>query len=156
MKTFDRRRILLAVLFTVTAVTYAVWRSNKSAGNDEPASAAPPTTIYRPQRPPFLVADTLRPPPAQIDILVGARPQTDLVPTMANYRKIGQGRCIAPLAPLGKKLTVRNVDTAQEMTCRNDGGDSPIDPVGVTINTEDFAKIGDLSDSPIHVTVSWT
>ena len=62
MNTFDRRRIVVATLFTlITLITlWVVGRSAPSSGATapDPAASRPPTTPYVPERPVFIGGDT--------------------------------------------------------------------------------------------------
>ena len=171
MDTFDRRRIGVAglVTFSVLALFWVASsgssNDNGSSGapcadcNDDAGNSAPSTTEYVPFPPLFVGGDEEVAPPDPISIATAPEPSANEVLTTTQFVRInddsGTPRCSTMLAPEGLILTVLNVDNGQSTTCTNTQGIDVPHGVGMVMDTEVFAKIGDLADAPLPVRVSW-
>lgn len=164
MNSGDRRRVAWASALTVVALP-AIWMlgvSDKSAspslgaaGAPRPEATAAPEVSYKPELPVFLDRqEQVAPPPAVIDIAVPPATSPNDTAARASYKRLGAGVCWSTLAPGGTHVTVTNVANRQSIACRSVVGALP-DGVDIIIDTDDFAKIGNLADSPIHVRISW-
>jgi hypothetical protein len=169
MNTYDRRRLVLASIFTVAALP-ALWIINRDdAGSAAPAvgaagvprvgaSQAPSTSAYTPDSPIFLDGPPSGADPAVVDIVIPPPPSATEARGRASFRRYADPTthsCTTALAPWGRTLTVTNTDNGQTTTCVNSLS-SPL-PAGVDIvlHTDDFALISDLADAPVPVHISW-
>lgn len=169
MNPYDRRRLVLASMFTVAALP-ALWVINRNdADSASPrvgaagvpqvgADTAPPTSSYTPDTPIFLDGPPSGVGPAVVDIVVPRGPTDQEATGRATFRRYADGSkrpCTTDLAPWGALLTVTNTNNGQTTTCVN-GLSTPL-PAGVdiVIHTELFATISDLADAPIPVRISW-
>jgi len=170
MNAFDRRRIAVVSLITVSVLALVwVFSSGSSSGNDAsgttcvgcPDSAgnsAPSTTEYQPHPPLFVGGDNEVTPLDPVTIATAPEPNANEFLTTAGfvrYSDITVRRCSTMLAPESALLTVTNVDNGQSTKCTNTQGIGVPPGIGMVIHTDIFAEIGDLSDSPLPVRVSW-
>ncbi len=156
MTNFDRRRILLASLLTVTALLAGAWWNSRSGAQSSTTKAAPSTTKYVPQLPIFLDdVGTVAPLSGKVAIVVGTLPKGLRAVTQATYRHLGSGSCMSNLAPAGTKVRVTAIDNGQAKTCTVLSGPITDKNIGIVLDTRDFAAIADLADSPIHVRLTW-
>lgn len=173
MITSDRRRVAAASLFTVVALP-ALWMLNResaatsgapsvgAAGVDMAAQVgdeqAPSTAPYEPDTPSFVggEADAVVA-PVVVDVAVPPPPDANEASGKASFRRLGAGsrQCSTLLAPDGSSLTVLNIDNGQSTTCTNTYGLSMPAGADVLLHTDVFSEIGDLTDSPLPVRVSW-
>lgn len=173
MITSDRRRVAVASLFTLVALP-ALWMLNResaansgapsvgAAGVDVAAQVgdeqAPSTAPYEPATPAFVGGESdASLPPAVVNVAVPPPPDANEAMGKASFRRLAPGsrQCSTQLAPDGATLTVLNVDNGQATTCTNSYG-LPMSPgADVLLHTDVFSEIGDLTDSPLSVRVSW-
>jgi hypothetical protein len=169
MNPYDRRRLVLASIFTVAALP-ALWAIDR---NDPHSAAprvgaagvalvgadnAPPTSAYTPDPPIFLDGPSSGAGPAVVDIVIPRGPSATEATGRASFRRFADGTtrpCTTSLAPWGKMLTVTNTNNGQTTTCVNSVS-TPL-PAGVdlVIHTDIFTSISDLADAPIPVRISW-
>jgi hypothetical protein len=172
MNAFDRRRVVVASVFTLVALP-ALWVFNResaatstspnvgAAGLDVGAGlhdTAPSTTAYEPSPPLFVGGDDAPNPPGLIDIAVPPAPgANDLLMKASYHRYIGAVGvpCTTLLAPDGAALTVTNVDNGQTAKCTNTLGLAVPAGAEIVLDTALFATIGDLADAPVPVRVRW-
>ena len=169
MNSYDRRRLVLASIFTVAALP-ALWIINRNdAGSAAPAlgaagvppvgaNQAPSTSTYTPDAPVFLNGPPSGADPAVVDIIIPPGPTSTEASGRASFRRYADPSkrpCTTALAPWGKTLTVTNTDNGQTTTCLNSIS-TPL-PVGVdlVLHTDVFALISDLADAPVPVRISW-
>ena len=170
MTVHDRRRLIVASLFTVAALP-ALWVFNResaaisgspnvgAAGVDLGlgANSAPSTTAYEPQPPLFVGGEGQPVRPGVVDIAVPPPAGGNETIAKASFRRYADGsrQCTTLLAPNGATLTVVNIDNGQATTCTNTLG--MVMPVGadIVLHTDVFGEIGDLADAPVPVHVSW-
>lgn len=171
MNAIDRRRVVVASVFTLVALP-ALWVLNRdsaaTSGSPNAAAAgvdvrvgddtAPTTTAYEPPPPLFVGGDEAPAPPGLIDVAVPPAPGANEVLAKASYHRYvgatGQP-CTTLLAPDGATLKVVNIDNGQTTTCTNTLGMGVPAGVDIVINTAQFTLIGDLADAPVPVRVSW-
>ena len=84
--------------------------------------------------------------------------QTDVITGTAAYSNLGYTEtavCYSIEAPIGRVVTVTNINNGRSITCTNVF--SLLVPNGVTVilHTTVFIKLADLIDSPIPVKISW-
>jgi hypothetical protein len=84
--------------------------------------------------------------------------ETDVITGTASYSNLGYTEtavCYSIEAPIGRVVTVTNINNGRSITCTNVF--SLLVPNGVTIilHTTVFIKLADLIDSPIPVKISW-
>ena len=84
--------------------------------------------------------------------------ETDVITGTAAYSNLGYTEtavCYSIEAPIGRVVTVTNINNGRSITCTNVF--SLLVPNGVTIilHTTVFIKLADLIDSPIPVKISW-
>ena len=167
MNAFDRRRVVVASVFTLVALP-ALWVFNResaatstspnvgAAGID--VDTAPSTTAYEPSPPLFVGGDDAPNPPGLINIAVPPAPgANDLLMRASYHRYLGAVGvpCTTLLAPDGATLTVINVDNGQTTKCTNTLGLAVPAGAGIVLDTALFATIGDLADAPVPVRVRW-
>lgn len=161
LSVFERRRI--AVL---TALTLIIMFTVRGFNNDTD-SAATTTVAIASTVPP--IDETEIPSPV---ILGGPAPlaptgsaaiaypatETDVITGTASYSNLGYTQtavCYSIEAPIGRTVTVTNINNGRSVTCLNVF--SLLVPNGVTVilHTSVFIKLADLIDSPIPVKISW-
>jgi len=160
MRTHDRRRVITASVFTVVALLALVFFDGEpdSANSGESRLTAPPTTKYVPEAPSFVGGDDEPAPPAVINIHVPPAPSATSFRGAASYHRYVETlvrACTVPLAPDGAPIKIVNINNGQETTCTN-SLTMPV-PTGIDllVHTDVFSEIGDVTDAPISVRVSW-
>jgi len=148
---------------TVVALP-AVWMMGTKGDDSHPAlgaAGAPPinaqtvtSETYQSPLPVFLNGRPLALPPAEIDVAVPPAGSANDKPGLASYRWIGRSTCWTAVAPHGTAITVTNVANRQSIRCASSAASTPAG-VDVVIDTNAFATIADLADSPIHVRITW-
>lgn len=170
MNSSDRRRVVLASVFTLVALP-ALWALNRdtsaagpnvgAAGMEIDSSSggtAPSTTAYQPDTPLFVGGDDTLVPPGVIDVNVPPAPGANEAIGKASFHRyagLGVAVCTTMSAPDGAKLTVTNLDNGQTTTCTNTLGMALPAGSDVVLNTAVYVLIGDLADAPIPVRLSW-
>jgi hypothetical protein len=172
MNTFDRRRVVLASVFTLVALP-ALWALSRdsaassgsptvgAAGVDVPAAGAgtePSTTAYLPEQPGFVGGDDDPSTPGVVKIAVPPAPGANEVLATASfhrYMSTSSAVCTTLLAPDGATLQVTNLDNGQTVTCANTLGMALPAGSDIVLNTAIFVSIGDLADAPVPVRVRW-
>ena len=171
MNTFDRRRVAVASLITVSVLAlFWVFSSGSSNGDkssaascapdcaDDAGNSAPSTTAYVPFPPLFVGGEDDAALPDPISIATAPEPNPNEIVTTTQFVRINDlttRRCSTMLAPEGALLTVLNVDNGQATTCTNTQGIDVPPGVDMVMGTDAFALIGDLADAPLPVRVSW-
>jgi hypothetical protein len=157
----DRRRTRLALLVTLAAIP-ALWFATRSNSDASPAASGasepPPTTQYEPDLPSFIDSRPPVVPPAVVDVLTPPAPTGQEVKGRANYRRFtatSGNVCSTALAPAEIEITVYNVDNGRTVTCRNIGGVTMPAATDIVIDTTLFSDLGDLTDAPLSVRISW-
>lgn len=163
MEPTDRRRIGLATVLTVVALP-AIWMLGAKGDDAHPAlgaagapqiqSQAATSDTYQSPLPVFLNGKPLALPPSQVDVAVPPAGSANDKPGTASYRWIGRSTCWSALAPSGTVVTVTNVANRQSIRCTSSAATTPAG-VDIVLDTNAFATIADLADSPIHVRVTW-
>jgi len=169
MNPYDRRRLVLASIFTVAALP-ALWIINRDdAGSAAPAlgaagvpqagaNQAPSTSAYTPNEPIFLDGPPSGADPAVVDIVIPPAPSATEARGRATFRRYPDATshpCTTALAPWGKLLTVTNTNNGQSTTCLNSVSNPLPAGVDIVLHTDDFALISDLADAPVPVHISW-
>ncbi|CAB4363516.1 unannotated protein [freshwater metagenome] len=159
----DRRRVVIASLFTAVALP-ALWffssdSANKNGGSNGSRATAPPSTKYEPG-PPLFVGGTDTPKrPTLIDVAVPSTLPANSMRAQASFHRYPDTLtrpCSVLQAPDGAVVTVTNIDNGQSTTCTNTLTLATLpDGIGVLLHTEIFAEIGNVTDAPIPVRVSW-
>jgi hypothetical protein len=169
MNPYDRRRLVLASIFTVAAFP-ALWVINR---NDAESAApklgaagvpqvgtdtAPPTSTYTPDPPIFLNGPSPGAGPAVVDIVIPRAPTATEASGRASFRRYADPArrpCSTALAPWGVTLTVTNTNNGQTTTCVNSISTPLPAGVDIVIHTDIFTSISDLADAPVPVRISW-
>jgi hypothetical protein len=169
MNSYDRRRLMLASIFTVAALP-ALWVINRDdAGSAAPAigaagvpqvgaNEAPSTSVYTPDPPIFLNGPASGADPAVVDIIIPPGPTATEAKGRASFRRYADPSrkpCTTSLAPWGTTLTVTNTDNGQTTTCVNSTSTALPAGVDIVLHTDVFALISDLADAPVPVLISW-
>jgi hypothetical protein len=169
MNSYDRRRLVLASIFTVAALP-ALWIINRNdAGSAAPplgaagvpqvgANQAPSTSVYTPDPPIFLNGPASGADPAVVDIIIPPGPSSTEAKGRASFRRYADPAkrpCTTALAPWGRTLTVTNTDNGQTTTCLNSISTSLPAGVDIVLHTDVFTLISDLADAPVPVRISW-
>ncbi|HNJ98406.1 MAG TPA: hypothetical protein PLV13_09790 [Ilumatobacteraceae bacterium] len=165
----ERRRVILASVVTAVAIP-TLWIVN---GNDSDAKTAeggttiptaPPTDPYQPATPVFVGNDGQTVDQGGVvSVAVAAGPTANSIKGKASYYRYPatlDRPCTAPAAPDGATLTIINVDNGQSTTCTNIVTDVMTSRalqlrVDIIMHTTVFSEIGDVTDSPIDVRVTW-
>ena len=182
MNDFDRRRFAFAALITVSVLALLwVFGGDSKGGEDSSATtcvgcpvedlsgnSAPSTTEYEPFPPLFVGGDNDPTPADPVSIATAPPPNANEILTTTQFVRFNDAtdaegnrvanpvpRCSTMLAPEGVVLTVLNVDNGQTTTCTNTQGIDVPAGVGMVMDTDVFATIGDLVDAPLPVRVSW-
>src|SRR5258706_14020720 len=115
MNPYDRRRLVLASIFTVAALP-ALWVINRNAADSAApkigaagvprvgTDTAPPTSSYTPDPPIFLDGPSAGAGPAGVDILIPPGPAATEATGHARFPRYAHPRkrpCAPPLAPGG-------------------------------------------------------
>jgi hypothetical protein len=169
MNPYDRRRLVLASIFTVAALP-ALWVINR---NDADSAApkvgaagvvrvgtdtAPPTSSYTPDPPIFLDGPSNGAGPAVVDIVIPRGPTATEATGHATFRRYADPSrrpCTTSLAPWGSTLTVTNTNNGQTTTCVNSISTPLPAGIDIVIHTDIFTSISDLADAPVPVRISW-
>ena len=168
MNSFDRRRVVVACVLTLVALS-ALWvfghnSAESSSPNGNTADTkigfdtVPATTAYQPSPPLFIGGDSTPNAPAVINIAVPPAPGANETLAKATYHRylgIVGTACTTALAPDGAELNITNLDNGQRVTCLNTAGVTIPAGADVIIDTALFVLIGDLADAPLSVRVSW-
>lgn len=169
MNTVDRRRITIATLLTLTVVAL-IWvfsatsndpnsPASPCVGCDDAAGASPPSTTEYVPSPPLFVGGEDDPTPVEpVAIATAPEPNPFEVVTTAQFQRFNDitvRRCSTMLAPEGALLRVTNIDNGQWTTCTNTQGVEVPPGVGMILHTDVFAEIGDFTDAPLPVRVTW-
>lgn len=172
MNTIDRRRLVVACVFTLVALP-ALWALGRdtaassgspnvgAAGLDVPdaaADTAPSTTEYLPETPLFVGGDSQPVTPGVVNVAVPPAPGDNEARAEASFHRfagLGAAVCTTLLAPEGEVLTVTNLDNGQSTTCTNTLGMQM--PAGSTMvmNTAVYILIADLAEAPVPVRINW-
>jgi hypothetical protein len=170
MNTIDRRRIALASALTLAAIPALLVLDAKSNEHPGTVSAdserlgvegddtAPQTSAYEPGTPMFVGGEDEPTPPGVIDVAVPPAPGANEELVKASYSRYEGATgsvCTATFAPQGATLTVTNIDNGQSTRCVNTYGKRPPSGADMVLDTDVYTEIGDLSDAPIPVRVSW-
>jgi hypothetical protein len=173
MNTFDRRRVVVASVFTLVALPalWALSRDSAATSGAPTVGAAgvdvaskgdgtePSTTAYQPRPPGFVGGDDVSPSlPGVIQVAVPTAPGADQVLATASYHRFMTSTaavCTTLLAPDGATLTVTNLDNGQTTRCTNTLGMALPAGSDIVLNTAIYVTIGDLADAPVPVRVSW-
>lgn len=169
MNPYDRRRLVLASIFTVAALP-ALWVINRNEADSAApklgaagvaqagADSAPPTSAYKPESPIFLDGPSAGVGPAVVDIVVPRGPTATEASGRASFRRYSDSTrrpCTTSLAPWNALLTVTNTNNGQTTTCVNSTSGPLPAGVDIVIHTEIFTTISDLADAPVPVRISW-
>jgi hypothetical protein len=169
MNPYDRRRLVLASIFTVAALP-ALWVINRNdAGSAAPkvgaagvvqvgTDTAPPTSSYTPDPPIFLDGPSNGAGPAVVDIVIPRGPTATEATGHATFRRYADPSrrpCTTALAPWGTTLTVTNTNNGQTTTCVNSISTPLPAGIDIVIHTDVFTSISDLADAPVPVQISW-
>lgn len=160
MRTHDRRRVTVASAFTVVALLALIFFDG-DPDSDTPAESratAPPTTRYVPETPTFIGGDEQPVAPGVINVAVPPAPSANSFRGRASYFRYIESvdrACTVLTAAEGAPIRVTNVNNGQETTCTNTLIMELPDGVDILIHTDVFSEIGDITDAPISVRVSW-
>ena len=160
MRTHDRRRVITASVFTVVALLALMFFDGEPDSEKKSATGltAPPTTKYVPEAPSFVGGDDEPAAPAVINVHVPPAPSATSFRGRASYHRYVESvdrACTVLTAAEGAPIRVTNVNNGQETTCTNTLIMELPDGVDILIHTDVFSEIGDITDAPISVRVSW-
>jgi hypothetical protein len=161
LSVFERRRI--AVLTAITLIIMFTVRGFNSDSSDAVtttvtiATTVPPIDETEIPSPVILGGPAPLAPTGSAAIAYPAT-ETDVITGTASYSNLGYTEtavCYSIEAPIGRVVTVTNINNGRSITCLNVF--SLLVPNGVTIilHTTVFIKLADLIDSPIPVKISW-
>ncbi len=172
MNTFDRRRVVVASVFTLVALP-ALWALSRdsAASSGAPTVGAagvdvaskgegtePSTTAYEPKPPGFVGGDSTPSLPGVIQVAVPPAPGANETLAKASFHRYMTSTaavCTTMLAPNGVTLKVTNLDNGQTTSCTNTLGMALPAGSDIVLNTAIYVTIGDLADAPVPVRVSW-
>jgi hypothetical protein len=170
MGVHERRRIVLATLFTLVAFP-AIWLFDRDQPTAAPTVGAPgaltpevtviefATASTEPEVPVFLDNTVMVVAPAVIDVALPAAPTAEELTGEATFKQFvdlePDRQCSAPDAPSGATLTVTNINNGLSVQCKNTYGVRLPYATVIAIDTDLFVKLADLVDSPVPVRIVW-
>lgn len=180
MNHFDRRRIVVATLFTLVAFV-TLWivgtaAPSKGGATPDPAATRPPTTPFSPERPIFIGGDTADTGGGNIPVAVAQLDTTRqfkgdasfyrynmtvVVPilqpglTTTTNPNISDVPCTTRKVPYGTHLVITNVDNGQSVRCTNVPGGFVPPGTDIVLDTPLLEQIANLVEAPVPVRVSW-
>lgn len=163
----QRRRIVAAVVFTVFAVpaSYAIWGSDDSAdstgvGDGTATTVGEVGTDVMGTVPIGYLSGDDTGGDGEVPVIAIPRAPNSVNGYATFNRDIqGVSDCLVPRAPFNIELTLTNTDTGQRVAC-----DNVLDPVDFAdrydtdqalLHVETFLALGDLTDAPIPIEVTW-
>lgn len=155
----ERRRLALVIVLTVFLLPIALFtgRGSSDSSGGQPASSAPSPTD--PATPAFLPVQGSSAVPDIITVNVPAPPKDLLVTGNASFIRwpntMGLRPCATPLALIGAKITVRNVNNGRSTKCENVSIQALAAGIMIVIHTDIFLEIADLVDAPLPVEISF-
>lgn len=168
MTLVDRHRATVATVFTIVALlVVAVLGDRSSGGEDRGTSSnrgevgfatAPETSAYAPPPAAFMAGDDAAGPATPPSVLVPAVPSGNSLVVKASFSRYADELlqpCSTGLVAEGTVLTVTNLDNGQRTTCVNLYGKVPPAGADIVLDTDRFTEIGNLSDAPIPVRITW-
>ena len=173
----DRRRLVVAAALTLIALP-AIWlfargepgngtaapnvagaagvavpgngvSSSQTEGTVDPFGTDNPIFVDGPSTPPKAVV---------VPVVVPASTEADHIDGLATYKHNDDPAtttCSATNAPFNQTLTVTNLDNGRSWTCVNKTPAVFGKGIEIQLTTEQFEKIGQLVDAPLHVRISW-
>ena len=173
MSPADRRRLTLATVITLVALP-ALWlmqRDDTAPGSPGLAAAGAPSLAAAPDE----AVDTEPPAPAYLEgpassvegatdsslvIATSADAATNRLAGTAGSRRFdpalyAPGSCSVHGAPLGVRVTVRNVDNDRTVDCLNMSTARGDDGELAMLDRDTFLQIADLVDAPLPVEITW-
>ncbi|MFM2072701.1 MAG: hypothetical protein RLZZ623_2965 [Actinomycetota bacterium] len=169
MHVHERRRIAVAAVFTLVALP-AIWLFDRSTPTASPSVAAAgvagpqvqnqadvPTTEA--DKPVFLDNTLAVVAPAVIDVALPNPPKPNETVGTASFQRYLETTivrpCTAVTAPSGAIITVVNINNGLSTTCTNTLGFSVESNITISLDTDVYSTIADLSDAPIPVRIDW-
>lgn len=164
---YQRRRIRLVALATLTVVLISWVSSQGDKKSDATEDTSPTTTEFvsklepiegEPDAPVYIEGPKTSLPTATNPIAYGSGNQANRLEGFASFHRFSddtRGKCHTDKVPLGIVITVTNVNTGRRTTCFNVAYLPP--PVGslITLNTLNYLLIGELADAPLPIEITW-
>lgn len=173
MSPADRRRLTLATVITLVALP-ALWlmqRDDTAPGSPGLAAAGAPSLAAdtddsvdtEPPAPAYLegpASSVDEAPDSSLVIATSADDVTNRLTGTAGFRRFdpalfAPGSCSVHGAPLGVRVTVRNVDNDRTIDCLNMSTTRGDDGEVAVLDRASFLQIADLVDAPLPVEITW-
>ena len=175
----DRRRLLAAGVTTIAALPFLLGGGSTAGGTgvatigegvniatalDSSAAVPQPAPDPPDLEPVGIPSFLLGPPPAtdpsEITIVVPTSGPDNVVEGTASYERYTdepgiQAPCAFPGPPVGTNLLVLDLDNGKSVWCAVIGPPAASARATLVLDTEEFAQIADLGESPIHVRITW-
>lgn len=151
----ERRRLVVAIALTVLFVPLALFSGGGSDSNQPAASSVP--SQDEPAAPAFLPVQGSSVVPDIITVNVPAPPEDVIAKGNASFIRwpetYGLRPCATPLALIGAKIEVRNLNNGRTTKCENVSIQSLAAGISIVIHTDIFLEIADLVDAPLPVDI---
>ena len=151
----ERRRLVVAVALTVLVLPLALFGGGSSDPNQPAASSVAPED--EPAAPAFLPVQGSSVVPDIITVNVPAPPEDIVAKGVASFirwpQTFGLRPCATPLALIGAKIEVRNLNNGRTVKCENVSIQSLAAGISIVIHTDLYLEIADLVDAPLPVEV---
>lgn len=155
----ERRRLVVAIALTVFLVPLAVFTGRGSSDPNDPNSPAANTRPgeNEPAAPAFLPVQGSSAVPDIITVNVPAPPENLTVTGNASFirwpQTMGLRPCATPLAVIGAKIQIRNLNNGRTVKCENVSIQTLAAGISIVIHTDIFLEIADLVDAPLPVEI---
>lgn len=151
----ERRRLVVAIALTVLLVPLVLFSGGSSDTNQSPVKTVDPKD--EPAAPAFLPVQGSSVVPDIITVNVPAPPQDVIAKGNASFIRwtetYGLRPCATPLAMIGTKIEVRNLNNGRTVKCENVSIQSLAAGISIVIHTDLFLEIADLVDAPLPVDI---
>jgi hypothetical protein len=176
----DRTRLLAAGVVTIAALPFLLGGGGKAASTgvaaigeganlagalDSSVSVAPPAVAATDDRavetPGFLFGPPPGTEPSEVEVAVPMSRPGNVSEGTATYERYVTDRfgttdpCAFTGPPIGVRLHVMDLDNGRSVWCTTIGPTQPGARADLVLDTELFAQIADLGQSPVHVRITW-
>ncbi len=150
----ERRRLVVAIALTVLLLPLALFGGGSDSNETTPR---PVTPRNEPAAPAFLPVQGSSVVPDIITVNVPAPPEDIVAKGNASFirwpQTFGLRPCATPLALIGAKIEVRNLNNGRSVKCENVSIQSLAAGISIVIHTDIFLEIADLVDAPLPVDI---
>jgi hypothetical protein len=150
----ERRRLVVAIALTVLVLPLALFGGGSDSDQTTPRPVA---SQDEPAAPAFLPVQGSSVVPDIITVNVPAPPEDVIAKGIASFirwpQTFGLRPCATPLALIGAKIEVRNLNNGRTVKCENVSIQSLAAGISIVIHTDLFLEIADLVDAPLPVDI---